>query len=100
MLRKIIGGISSEAIGKIADATGKAADAYAEAQRLRHEQELEEQIIEAEKRKARRPVMIVLIILCVIAIAYVWIKPAEALILPVLLTIVLLPLLIFFITRL
>lgn len=93
MLKELIRAISGNAVDKVADA-------YTEAKRLEHEKELEQQRLEEEKRKSRRPVMITLIAICVIAIAVIWIKPADILADKLFPSIILFPLLVFFIRML
>ena len=100
MLKKIIGGISSEAVGKIAETTGKAVDAYAEGKRLEHEKELEAQKIQEEKRTTRRPILTVLIAVCTIALLIVWVRPADILAGKLFASIFLIPLIIYCIKKL
>ncbi|MBQ6324830.1 MAG: hypothetical protein IJI26_02040 [Clostridia bacterium] len=94
---------TSEAAGKMADAYIENKRLGLEDKRLELEKEHERQKIEEKKREARWPIMIVLIILCIIALAIIWILPPPEYggrIGAVFGTIVLIPLLIYFIKKL
>ena len=92
LIKDIVKTATSEAVGKVADA-------YTEAKRLELEKERELQRIEEEKRKARHPIMVILIIASVVALGVVWVLHTIPL-WKLLATIIIVPLLILFIKKL